>query len=123
MHITHTITKPASVIDLKFLEIVSAGDRHFMKKIILIFLEKSEIRLKEMVKCMDTNKWEKVRDLAHISKSSFLSIGAKEIACLLEKMELHAKQSTRHQMQVILTQIGEANKQVSKELNTFLKHF
>ena len=120
MNNTHTTTKYQQETDLKFLEIASAGDTILMKKIIRMFLEKTEIRMREIARYIDLNKWEKVRDLAHTAKSSYSSVGAKNVSSALEKMEYNAGPHTKHQMQVIFSDILDANKIIQEELQSFL---
>ncbi len=77
--------------DLTMIQSVSGGDKAFIKKMILLFIETVPQNVKELVESMEKKNWEQVSKMAHKLKSTIDSMGIRSIHDQIRSVELNAK--------------------------------
>lgn len=85
------VTMP-KLYDLSIVQSVSGGDKAFIKKMILLFIETVPQNLQELNTALRSQNWEQVGKLAHKLKSTVDSMGIKSIHADIRAVESNAKQ-------------------------------
>lgn len=85
---------PARLYDLSIVQSVSGGDKAFIKKMILLFMETVPANVEELGQALKTENWEQVGKMAHKLKSTVDSMGIKSIHGDIRVVETNAKQQT-----------------------------
>ena len=70
---------------------VSGGDKAFIKKMILLFIETVPQNVQELVDATDRKNWEQVSKMAHKLKSTIDSMGIRTIHDQISVSEMNAK--------------------------------
>ena len=77
--------------DLTMIQSVSGGDKAFIKKMILLFIETVPQNVKELVDATEKRNWEQVSKMAHKLKSTIDSMGIRTLREKIRSVELNAK--------------------------------
>jgi len=89
-----TIDSPFSenkLYDLTMIQSVSGGDKAFIKKMILLFIETVPQNVQELVDATERKNWEQVSKMAHKLKSTIDSMGIRTIHDQIRSIEMNAK--------------------------------
>ena len=78
--------------DLSIVQSVSGGDRAFIRKMILLFIETVPVNVGELSAALVAENWEQVGKMAHKLKSTVDSMGIKSIHGDIRKVEAYAKE-------------------------------
>jgi HPt (histidine-containing phosphotransfer) domain-containing protein len=111
--------KTNSSIDLSYLEITFDGNKETINIILQSFIKNTPQLTKELIECMVNDSWEKVKQLSHKIKSSFITVGAKKTGDLLEK--ILTEPSVKSKAEV--NQLSEMSEQVFKEVNSTINSY
>jgi CheY-like chemotaxis protein len=91
----HRVTDSASsdnkLYDLGMIQSVSGGDKAFIKKMILLFIETVPQNVQELVDATERKNWEQVSKMAHKLKSTVDSMGIRTIHDQIRSVEMNAK--------------------------------
>jgi hypothetical protein len=82
----------SKLYDLSIVQSVSGGDKVFIRKMILLFIETVPQNLTELSVALKTENWEQVGKMAHKLKSTVDSMGIKSIHGDIRVVESNAKQ-------------------------------
>jgi CheY-like chemotaxis protein len=82
----------SKLYDLSIVQSVSGGDKAFIRKMILLFIETVPQNLTELSVALRTENWEQVGKMAHKLKSTVDSMGIKSIHGDIRAVETNAKQ-------------------------------
>jgi CheY-like chemotaxis protein/HPt (histidine-containing phosphotransfer) domain-containing protein len=82
----------SKLYDLSIVQSVSGGDKAFIRKMILLFIETVPQNLAELSTALRTENWEQVGKMAHKLKSTVDSMGIKSIHADIREVETNAKQ-------------------------------
>jgi CheY-like chemotaxis protein len=77
--------------DLTMIQSVSGGDKAFIKKMILLFIETVPQNVQELVDSTERKNWEQVSKMAHKLKSTIDSMGIRTIHDQIRSVEMNAK--------------------------------
>ncbi len=77
--------------DLSMIQSVSGGDKAFIKKMILLFIETVPQNVQELVDATERKNWEQVSKMAHKLKSTVDSMGIRTIHDQIRSVEMNAK--------------------------------
>jgi len=77
--------------DLNMIRSVSGGDKAFIKKMILLFIETVPQNVQELVDATKQKNWEQVSKMAHKLKSTIDSMGIRSIHDQIRAVEMNAK--------------------------------
>ncbi len=77
--------------DLTMIQSVSGGDKAFIKKMILLFIETVPQNVQELVDSAERKNWEQVSKMAHKLKSTIDSMGIRTIHDQIRSVEMNAK--------------------------------
>jgi CheY-like chemotaxis protein len=77
--------------DLTMIQSVSGGDKAFIKKMILLFIETVPQNVQELVDASERKNWEQVSKMAHKLKSTIDSMGIRTIHDQIRSVEMNAK--------------------------------
>jgi CheY-like chemotaxis protein len=77
--------------DLTMIQSVSGGDKLFIKKMILLFIETVPQNVQELVDATERKNWELVSKMAHKLKSTIDSMGIRTLRSQIRSVELNAK--------------------------------
>jgi CheY-like chemotaxis protein len=77
--------------DLAMIQSVSGGDKAFIKKMILLFIETVPQNVQELVDATERKNWEQVSKMAHKLKSTIDSMGIRTIHDQIRSVEMNAK--------------------------------
>jgi CheY-like chemotaxis protein len=80
--------------NLSMIESVSGGDKVFIKKMIVLFIEMVPVNVEQLNAAAQTQNWEQVSKLAHKLKSTIDSMAIKSIQQDVRAVEMNAKQKT-----------------------------
>jgi CheY-like chemotaxis protein len=89
-----TSGSPARLYDLSIVQSVSGGDKAFIKKMILLFMETVPANVAELTQSLKAENWEQVGKMAHKLKSTVDSMGIRSIHGDIRAVEMNAKQKT-----------------------------
>ena len=81
----------SKLYDLSIVQSVSGGDKAFIRKMILLFIETVPQNLAELSTALRTENWEQVGKMAHKLKSTVDSMGIKSIHGDIREVETNAK--------------------------------
>jgi CheY-like chemotaxis protein/HPt (histidine-containing phosphotransfer) domain-containing protein len=87
-HSDHSENK---LYDLTMIHSVSGGDKAFIKKMILLFIETVPQNVQELVDATEKGNWELVSKMAHKLKSTIDSMGIRTLRDQIRSVELNAK--------------------------------
>jgi CheY-like chemotaxis protein/HPt (histidine-containing phosphotransfer) domain-containing protein len=82
----------SKLYDLSIVQSVSGGDKAFIRKMILLFIETVPQNLTELNVALRSQNWEQVGKMAHKLKSTVDSMGIKSIHGDIREVEANAKQ-------------------------------
>jgi CheY-like chemotaxis protein len=108
--------------DLTIVQSVSGGDKAFIRKMILLFIETVPQNLLELNTALKTQNWEQVGKLAHKLKSTVDSMGIKSIHADIRSVEANAKQQKdlaeiAPKVEKIISTIDSCIEQLMAEIN------
>ncbi|HMH32609.1 MAG TPA: response regulator [Puia sp.] len=89
---TQKSTAYVKLYDLSIVQSVSGGDRAFIKKMVLLFMETVPQNVNELTSALKSENWEQVGKMAHKLKSTVDSMGIKSIHTDIRTVESNAKQ-------------------------------
>jgi len=89
---SQTSGSPDRLYDLSIVQSVSGGDKAFIKKMILLFMETVPANVAELSSALEVGNWEQVGKMAHKLKSTVDSMGIKSIHDDIRAVETNAKQ-------------------------------
>lgn len=104
------------IIDLSYLQITFGDSQEMIKLVIDLFINQTPGQIREMKQEIIDNKPENVKRIAHKLKSSFLTIGAMEIANKLEYIEQKAGETEINEIASLADTIASDNLKVITEL-------
>jgi CheY-like chemotaxis protein len=84
-------TSENKLYDLTMIQSVSGGDKAFIKKMILLFIETVPQNVQELVDSTERKNWEQVSKMAHKLKSTIDSMGIRTIHDQIRSVEMNAK--------------------------------
>ncbi len=87
----HSANSENKLYDLTMIQSVSGGDKAFIKKMILLFIETVPQNVQELVDATEKMNWELVSKMAHKLKSTIDSMGIRSIRDQIRSVELNAK--------------------------------
>ncbi len=93
--ITDSSSSDNKLYDLTMIQSVSGGDKAFIKKMILLFIETVPQNVQELVDATERKNWEQVSKMAHKLKSTVDSMGIRTIHDKIRSVELNAKNKER----------------------------
>ena len=85
---------PVRLYDLSIVQSVSGGDKAFIKKMILLFMDTVPANVTELSNALKAEHWEQVGKMPHKLKSTVDSMGIKSIHGDIRVVESNAKQQT-----------------------------
>ncbi len=88
---THSVNSENKLYDLTMIQSVSGGDKVFIKKMILLFIETVPQNVQELVDATEKRNWELVSKMAHKLKSTIDSMGIRSLRSQIRSVELNAK--------------------------------
>ena len=91
-HSHGSVAGNVKLYDLSIVQSVSGGDKAFIKKMILLFMETVPQNVNELTNALKTENWEQVGKMAHKLKSTVDSMGIKSIHTDIRTVESNAKQ-------------------------------
>ena len=86
------ISEMSKLYDLSIVQSVSGGDKAFIRKMILLFIETVPQNLAELNSALRSQNWEQLGKTAHKLKSTVDSMGIKSIHSDIRAVESNAKQ-------------------------------
>lgn len=110
--------KTKSSIDLSYLEITFDGNKEIITIILQSFIKNTPQLTTELIECMVNDSWGKAKQLAHKLKSSFITVGAKRMGDLLEKILTESFVNNNAVVQALMKNIIELSEQVFAEVNS-----
>jgi len=91
-HAPINISDMSKLYDLSIVQSVSGGDKAFIRKMILLFIETVPQNLTDLSTALRTENWEQVGKMAHKLKATVDSMGIKSIHSDIRIVETNAKQ-------------------------------
>lgn len=108
-------------INLDYLESVAGGDKDTIKELYVLFKDQVKEIAEEMKKLLDSKDYYNLGLLAHKAKSSVAILGMEELAALLKKFELQAKNSEEpEKYSFYIDQYRHNTAQAVKEMEDYL---
>ncbi len=108
-------------INLDYLESVAGGDKDTIKELYVLFKDQVKEIAEEMKKLLDSKDFYNLGLLAHKAKSSVAILGMEELAALLKKFELQAKNSEEpEKYSFYIDQYRHNTAQAVKEMEDYL---
>jgi len=108
-------------INLDYLESVAGGDKDTIKELYVLFKDQVKEIAEEMKKLFDLKDFYNLGLLAHKAKSSVAILGMEELAALLKKFELQAKNSEEPEKYLFyIDQYIHNTAQAVKEMEDYL---
>jgi len=108
-------------INLDYLESVAGGDKDTIKELYVLFKDQVKEIAEEMKKLLDLKDFYNLGLLAHKAKSSVAILGMEELAALLKKFELQAKNSEEpEKYSFYIDQYRHNTAQAVKEMEDYL---
>ncbi len=112
----------SKLYDLSIVQSVSGGDKAFIKRMILLFIETVPQNLQDLNTALRSQNWEQVGKLAHKLKSTVDSMGIKSIHADIRSVEANAKQQKdlaeiAPKVEKIISTIDDCIEQLMKEIN------
>jgi CheY-like chemotaxis protein len=101
--------------DLTMIQSVSGGDKAFIKKMILLFIETVPQNVQELVDATERRNWELVSKMAHKLKSTIDSMGIRTIRDQIRTIEMNAKNQEQ------LEQIPNLVKQIESVVSSCIQ--
>jgi CheY-like chemotaxis protein len=108
--------------DLTMIQSVSGGDKAFIKKMILLFIETVPQNVQELVDSAERKNWEQVSKMAHKLKSTIDSMGICTIHDQIRSVEMNAKNQEHlelipNMVQQIESVVAVCIQQLRREVN------
>ncbi|HXB28997.1 MAG TPA: response regulator [Puia sp.] len=108
--------------DLTMIQSVSGGDKAFIKKMILLFIETVPQNVQELVDSTERKNWEQVSKMAHKLKSTIDSMGIRTIHDQIRSVEMNAKNQEHlelmpNMVQQIESVVSVCIQQLRREVN------
>ncbi|HTB24070.1 MAG TPA: response regulator [Puia sp.] len=108
--------------DLTMIQSVSGGDKAFIKKMILLFIETVPQNVQELVDSTERKNWEQVSKMAHKLKSTIDSMGIRTIHDQIRSVEMNAKNQEHlelmpNMVQQIESVVSVCIQQLHREVN------
>lgn len=98
-------TKQINTIDLSYLEATFGGNKTIINKILNSFMDNTPRLLEELEDKIAKNSWGEVKMIAHKIKSSFNTIGAKNVGELLGRIELETSNDDKLNISLLINQV------------------
>lgn len=103
-------------IDLSYLRVTFGDNNEIINKVLKSFIEGTPPLLMELQENAAKNNWDVVREIAHKIKSSYNTIGAKQVGNFLAKLEEDAIGGDQTILSMLVLEIDEESKLVFKEV-------
>jgi CheY-like chemotaxis protein/HPt (histidine-containing phosphotransfer) domain-containing protein len=118
----HSANSENKLYDLTMIQSVSGGDKAFIKKMILLFIETVPQNVQELVDATEKTNWELVSKMAHKLKSTIDSMGIRSIRDQIRSVELNAKNQEKLELipntvKQIESVVSTCIQQLRKEVN------
>lgn len=114
-------TKSISTIDLSYLEATFGGNKTIINKVLQSFIDNTPQLLIELEDNIANYSWKEVKMIAHKIKSSFNTIGAKNVGELLGRIELETSDYDKLNISLLINQVRSMSDNifnaVTSELN------
>ncbi len=104
------------MIDLNYLQITFDNSPEMIKMVIDLFINQTPGQINDLKREILELQTEQVKRIAHKLKSSFLTIGAKEVAQKLEFIEHNTDENNQLEIKALIEMIEEENNQIITQL-------
>jgi HPt (histidine-containing phosphotransfer) domain-containing protein len=115
--------KTSNSIDLNYLELTFEGDKNTINIVLQSFIKNTPQLTKELIECMVAASWKEAKHLAHKIKSSFITVGAKRIGDLLDKILTVPGNKNKTEVNCLVKELKELSEQVFSEVNSTIDSY
>jgi CheY-like chemotaxis protein len=115
--VTQNVHPAGRISNLSYIESISNGDQTFVLKMVEIYLEQTELFLRQLLEAYEQKDWDVIRHIAHKIKPSLRMIGLSDIGSILNTIEQSTEEmKDLEQLPALIPQVERACRQSMIEL-------
>jgi HPt (histidine-containing phosphotransfer) domain-containing protein len=109
------------ILDLNYLDEISAGDPAFIKEMLQLFIDTTAIEVNDFDALVESKQWESIGKLAHKIKAPIQMLGGNELYDLVKTIEVYGKdQINTHEIPNLVANLKQKIMQLTKEIEQML---